>query len=95
MLTESAAVGNKGANIVPSTAVAELDLRTTPGASASYLVGLIEKHIRAKGYHLSDGAPTDLTASLPAECAFKSAGRKVDGYDVSEWAVAPEAATKS
>jgi acetylornithine deacetylase/succinyl-diaminopimelate desuccinylase-like protein len=56
---ESAAVGNKGANIVPSKAVAELDLRTTPGAGASYLVGLIEQHIRAKGYHLSDGAPTD------------------------------------
>jgi acetylornithine deacetylase/succinyl-diaminopimelate desuccinylase-like protein len=56
---ESAAVGNKGANIVPSKAVAELDLRTTPGAGAPYLVGLIEKHIRAKGYHLSDGAPTD------------------------------------
>jgi acetylornithine deacetylase/succinyl-diaminopimelate desuccinylase-like protein len=56
---ESAAVGDKGANIVPSKAVAELDLRTTPGASASYLAGSIEKHIRAKGYYLSSGAPTD------------------------------------
>jgi acetylornithine deacetylase/succinyl-diaminopimelate desuccinylase-like protein len=56
---QSAAIGDKGANIIPSTAVAELDLRTTPGASPSYLVDLIEKHIRAKGYHLTAGEPTD------------------------------------
>jgi acetylornithine deacetylase/succinyl-diaminopimelate desuccinylase-like protein len=56
---ESAAVGDKGANIVPSKAVAELDLRTTPGAGPSYLVGLIEKHVQARGYHLSNGEPSD------------------------------------
>jgi acetylornithine deacetylase/succinyl-diaminopimelate desuccinylase-like protein len=56
---QSAAVGDKGANILPAKAEAELDLRTTPGASPPYLVGLIEKHIRAKGYHLSSGEPTD------------------------------------
>src|SRR5262249_50207070 len=56
---ESAAVGEKGANIIPSKAVAELDLRTTPGASPDYLVGLIAAHVRARGYHLTDGDPTD------------------------------------
>jgi acetylornithine deacetylase/succinyl-diaminopimelate desuccinylase-like protein len=56
---EAAAVGDKGANILPSKAVAELDLRTTPGASPAYLVGLIEQHIRGMGYHLSAGEPTD------------------------------------
>ena len=56
---EAAAVGEKGANILPSRAVAELDLRTTPGASPSYLFGLIEAHIRANGYHLATGEPTD------------------------------------
>jgi acetylornithine deacetylase/succinyl-diaminopimelate desuccinylase-like protein len=56
---ESAAVGEKGANILPSKAVAELDLRTVPGAAPSYLFGLIEAHVRAKGYHLAAGEPTD------------------------------------
>jgi acetylornithine deacetylase/succinyl-diaminopimelate desuccinylase-like protein len=56
---ESAAIGDKGANIIPSKAVAELDLRTTPGASPSYLVGLIEKHLVAQGYYLSKGEPSD------------------------------------
>ena len=56
---EAAAVGDKAANIIPSKATAELDLRTTPGASPAHLVGLIEAHIRAKGYHLATGEPTD------------------------------------
>jgi acetylornithine deacetylase/succinyl-diaminopimelate desuccinylase-like protein len=56
---ESAAIGDKGANIVPSKATAELDLRTTPGAGPDYLVGLIERHVRAQGYHLTPGEPSD------------------------------------
>jgi acetylornithine deacetylase/succinyl-diaminopimelate desuccinylase-like protein len=56
---EAAAVGDKAANIIPSKATAELDLRTTPGATPSYLVGLIEAHIRAQGYHLAAAEPTD------------------------------------
>ena len=55
----SAAVGDKVANIVPDTAVAELDLRTTPDSEAKYLGKLIEDHIRKQGYHLVAGAPTD------------------------------------
>ena len=55
----SAAIGDKGANIVPSKAVAELDLRTTPGAGPDLLAGLIEKHVLAKGYYLARGEPTD------------------------------------
>jgi len=56
---ESAAIGDKGANIIPSRASAEFDLRTTPGAPPAYLFGLIEAHIRAQGYHLAVGDPTD------------------------------------
>jgi len=56
---QSAAIGEKAANIIPATATAELDLRTTPGANAAYLVDAIEKHIRAQGYHLVKGEPTD------------------------------------
>jgi acetylornithine deacetylase/succinyl-diaminopimelate desuccinylase-like protein len=78
---QSAAIGDKGANIIPSKAVAELDLRTTPGATPSHLAGLIEKHIRAKGYYLVTNEPTDeerakydkiasLTVARGSEAAF-------------------------
>jgi acetylornithine deacetylase/succinyl-diaminopimelate desuccinylase-like protein len=55
----AAAIGDKAANIVPSHAIAEIDLRTTPGADPAYLIAAIEKHIRAKGYHLTKDEPTD------------------------------------
>ncbi len=55
----SAAIGDKAANIVPDVAVAELDLRTTPDSTAGYLGKRIEEHIRAQGYHLVEGMPTD------------------------------------
>lgn len=56
---QSAAIGDKAANIVPSKAVAELDVRTTPEADPDYLYGLIEKHIRGHGWYLAKGEPTD------------------------------------
>jgi acetylornithine deacetylase/succinyl-diaminopimelate desuccinylase-like protein len=55
----AAAVGEKAANILPSHAVAEIDLRTTPGADPAYLTAAIENHIRAQGYFLAKGEPTD------------------------------------
>ncbi len=79
----SGAVGEKASNIVPASATAELDLRTTPGASASYLMSAIEAHIRAQGYYVIDREPNDeeraahdKIASIkrgdPAEAAFTS-----------------------
>src|SRR6185312_7287618 len=56
---QSADIGAKAANILPSQATAELDLRTVPGAPPAVLTALIEKHIRAKGYYLTAGPPTD------------------------------------
>ena len=55
----SAGVGPKAANIVPSEAVAELDLRTTPETDGRRLYALIRRHIEKRGYHLVDEAPTD------------------------------------
>lgn len=55
----AAAIGEKAATIVPSHAQAELDLRTTPGATPDYLFKRIEQHVISKGYHLVDGEPTD------------------------------------
>jgi len=55
----AASVGAKAANIVPSEAVAELDLRTTPEADGHRLLELVRAHIVKRGYHLTEGAPTD------------------------------------
>lgn len=55
----AASVGAKASNIVPHLAVAELDLRTTPETPPAYLFGLIEEHVKAQGYHLVKGEPTD------------------------------------
>jgi acetylornithine deacetylase/succinyl-diaminopimelate desuccinylase-like protein len=55
----SAAVGDKAANIVPSEAIAELDLRTTPETDGRTLFELVKRHIERQGYHLVDAAPTD------------------------------------
>jgi acetylornithine deacetylase/succinyl-diaminopimelate desuccinylase-like protein len=56
---QSAAIGDKGANIVPHQATAELDLRTTPEAPPDYLVRLIEDHMRSRGYYVTQREPTD------------------------------------
>lgn len=34
-------------------------MRTTPGATPAYLIGLIEAHIRSHGFYLASGEPTD------------------------------------
>ncbi len=56
---QSAAVGDKAANIVPHKAVAELDLRTTPEAGPERLFALIRDHVQRQGWHLVDGEPTE------------------------------------
>jgi acetylornithine deacetylase/succinyl-diaminopimelate desuccinylase-like protein len=55
----SAAVGAKGANIVPSDATAELDMRTTPENDGRHLFDLVRQYIEKQGYHLTDGPPSD------------------------------------
>jgi acetylornithine deacetylase/succinyl-diaminopimelate desuccinylase-like protein len=55
----AASIGANAANIVPSEAVAELDIRTTPETDGRRLFELVKKHIEAQGYRLVDGAPTD------------------------------------
>ena len=88
---QAAAVGDKGANIIPSRAVAELDLRTTPGATPALLAGLIEQHIRDSGYHLTVGEPTDeerakydkiasLTVARGSEAAFTEVDSPVGNW---------------
>jgi acetylornithine deacetylase/succinyl-diaminopimelate desuccinylase-like protein len=55
----AAGVGARAANVVPSEAVAEIDLRTTPDTDGRRLFELVKRHIEGQGYHLVEGAPTD------------------------------------
>jgi acetylornithine deacetylase/succinyl-diaminopimelate desuccinylase-like protein len=55
----AASTGDKAANIIPHQAVAEIGVRTTPGAPPDDLFAAIEAHIRAQGYYLATGEPTD------------------------------------
>jgi acetylornithine deacetylase/succinyl-diaminopimelate desuccinylase-like protein len=55
----SAGIGAKAANIVPSEAVAEIDIRTTPTTDGRKLFELIKRHIEQQGYRLVDQAPSD------------------------------------
>lgn len=52
-------IGDKANTIVPDEATAEIDLRLVPESAPDYLVGLIKKHIEAKGYLILDRKPTD------------------------------------
>ena len=55
----SAAIAEKVSNVVPDTATAELDLRTTPEADAAFLCRMVEGQVIQQGYHLVKGKPTD------------------------------------
>lgn len=52
-------VGAVATNVVPSEAVAEIDMRTTPETDGQRLYELVRAHIERAGYHLIDGEPTD------------------------------------
>ena len=71
----AAAIGDKAANIVPSDAAAEIDLRTTPGADPDYLVTAVQAHIRGRGYHLVQGEPTDEERAKYDKIASLTVGR--------------------
>ena len=75
---QAAAVGDKAANIIPHQAVAELDLRTTPEADSAYLTGLLERHIRAQGWYLSKGEPTDAERATHNKIASLTPGADGD-----------------
>ena len=72
---QSAAIGDKGANIVPHQATAELDLRTTPETPPDYLVRLIEEHVRSRGYYLTQREPTDAERAQHPKIASIVVGR--------------------
>jgi acetylornithine deacetylase/succinyl-diaminopimelate desuccinylase-like protein len=89
----SAAVGDEAANIVPSEAVAEIDMRTTPETDGRHLFALVRAHIQQQGYHLVDGPPTDDDRQRYARLAsfrlgdVQAAERMPMDSPVSRWAL--------
>lgn len=55
----SGGVGKEARTIVPSTAIAEIDMRLVPESDPERLFSLIRNHIEKQGYHILDKDPTD------------------------------------
>ncbi|MCB0667306.1 MAG: M20/M25/M40 family metallo-hydrolase [Saprospiraceae bacterium] len=87
----SAWVGTKVRTIVPSAAVANLDIRTVRESDPQRLVDLIIGHIINEGYHLCEGEPTDQERasynkllSFDYEISYNAFRTEFD-EDVSRW----------
>jgi acetylornithine deacetylase/succinyl-diaminopimelate desuccinylase-like protein len=86
-------VGDKVATIIPSQAVAELDLRTTVEADGAYLAGLVKGYVEQQGYFLVDHEPTDEERAAHAKLAQLRIGKGDEGARqdmdsaVGRWAV--------
>jgi acetylornithine deacetylase/succinyl-diaminopimelate desuccinylase-like protein len=68
-------VGDKVATVIPSHAVAELDLRTTVEADGPYLAGLVKSYIEGQGYFLVDHDPTDAERATHGKIAQLKIGK--------------------
>jgi len=55
---QAGGVGEKGRNIVLSTATSSLDLRLVPDQTPERAVGLIQEHLIAQGFHVVHEEPT-------------------------------------
>lgn len=56
---QSAATGVLASNIIPTTAIATLDLRMVPGIDYQVQQQRVEDHIREQGFYITRGIPTD------------------------------------
>lgn len=56
---QSAGTGKLASNVIPVTAVANLDLRLVPGTDSDEQQQLVEDHIRNQGFHVTYNEPTD------------------------------------
>ncbi len=52
-------VGEEVRTIVPSHAIAEIDIRLVMETESDRLVNLVKEHIKNEGYHFVEGEPTD------------------------------------
>lgn len=86
-------VGDKAATIIPSQAVAELDLRTTVESDGPYLAGLVKDYVEKQGWFLVDHDPTDEERAAHAKIAQLRIGKGDEGArqdmesPIGRWAV--------
>lgn len=52
-------VGKERRTIIPSHAIAEIDMRLVPASNGERLLSLLQDHIRNQGYYLIDREPTE------------------------------------
>lgn len=80
---QSAEVGAKARTVVPSMAVAEIDMRTVPETPPERLEQLLRAHIEAQGFHLTDAPPTaEQRARHPKLATLKLGGVSASGSAV-------------
>jgi acetylornithine deacetylase/succinyl-diaminopimelate desuccinylase-like protein len=90
----SAGVGAKAANIVPSEAVAEIDIRTTPATDGRKLFDLLKRHVEQQGYRIVDQSPSDAERMANDKLAMfklgsvQAAARTPMDAAVGQWALA-------
>jgi acetylornithine deacetylase/succinyl-diaminopimelate desuccinylase-like protein len=86
-------VGESAANVVPSEAIAEIDIRTTPETDGRRLFELVRRHIERQGYHLVEGEPTDEERTRFDKLArftlhsVQAAARMPMDSEIARWAV--------
>lgn len=61
---QSAGTGKLASNIIPTIAVAALDLRIVPGTDYAEQQQLVEAHIRKQGFYITHNEPTDAERKL-------------------------------
>lgn len=70
---KSAEVGKMAATIVPSEAIAEIDIRTVKSTPAQKLIEDVKKHIASQGYYLVNKDPNEQERSMYDKiCKFES-----------------------
>ncbi|GHB62338.1 hypothetical protein GCM10007390_15180 [Persicitalea jodogahamensis] len=84
-------VGKEVRTIIPSTAVAEIDIRLVPETEGQRMVDLVRKHIEAQGVTLTRSVPTDaerakypLLASFDYRIGTKPFRTDIDS-DIGHW----------
>ncbi len=79
---ESANVGETARTVIPSRAVASIDVRLIKETTASELAAKIRAHVRAQGFHVVDTDPDDATRARYGRIAKVVTGERgaTNGY---------------
>jgi acetylornithine deacetylase/succinyl-diaminopimelate desuccinylase-like protein len=82
---KSAEVGDKAANVIPSTATASIGLRLVEGNDPDKMLDLVEAHIRRQGFHIVRAAPDadtrarrPLIAKIARRAAYPAVRSRID-----------------